>query len=553
MKKIFYTFSLLILLPILSFAATYYVDDSGSNGDGSLSNPFNNFSDALNAAQPGDVIMVLPGTYSQDINTERSGQPGQRIVIQAYDPANRPLISTGGGALSIDHSYITVDGLIFDGEFDGSDVVKISSGGDNTILRNCEIRNGTKDGIDMNEADDVLIENCEIHHMLGGSLSNQVDAHGIVATGEQNLTIRGCNIYYTSGDCFQTDPNRDYPLWDNVLIENCTLWTGPLPADAADWNAGEIPGENAIDTKINEDAVGTSYRAKITLRHVTAYGFVPGYINNRAAFNIKEKVDCLMEGVVAYGNEIGFRLRGPGGRGGAYITMINCISYDNDIMFRVEDDLEVLKIYNSTFDLGNGNEYFDNVSGGYDPNGLDVRNSLFTGEKPDEASHSSNLLANSSFFIDMSGHNYHLSLSSPAINAGVDIPEVTDDFDGNPRNSGSYDVGAYEGGTITGIGDELAGDEVANDFYLYPNYPNPFNPGTRIAFRINRAETVQLSIYNLLGQAVRTLVSGQLAEGLHNYTWDGRNDFGNPVSSGIYIYRLEAGSFTQTRKMHLIR
>jgi pectate lyase len=198
------------------FAAVYYVDDVPNNGSGTQASPFNNLSSALNAAQPGDMVYVLPGTYHESFSTGRDGTANQRITIQAHDPGNRPLVTFSGRVLAVDHSYITIDGFILDGQFGSADVVKIKDGGDNLVVRNCEIKNGLKDGIDLNEADNVLIENCEIHHMLGGSLSNQVDAHGIVATGENNLTIRGCNIYYTSGDCFQTDPNRGYPLWEST-------------------------------------------------------------------------------------------------------------------------------------------------------------------------------------------------------------------------------------------------------------------------------------------------------------------------------------------------
>lgn len=553
MKRNFIALILLLAMCSSIFAEDYYVGVSDVNGNGSESSPFNSFSEALAVAQPGDVINVLPGKYNEKIQISNGGTADKRLTIRGADPKNRPVITALETELSIDDSFVTVEDLILDGQFESSDVVKISSGGDNAIIRNCEIKNGRKDGIDMNEADDVLIENCEIHHMLGGTFSNQVDAHGIVATGEKNLTIRGCNIYYVTGDCFQTDPNRDYPLWDNVLIEDCTLWTGPLPADAADWEAGEIPGENAIDTKINEEAVNTSYRAKITIRNVTAYGFVPGYINNRAAFNIKEKVDCEMINVMVYNNEIAFRLRGPNGRGGAHITLINCIAFDNIKTFRTEEDLEVLKIYNSTFDKDSDDDYFQNSSGGYDENGLDVRNCLFTGEMPDEgATHASNLLAGNSFFVDLNNRDFHLSSNSPAINTGDDISMVTIDYEGNPRYSGSYDVGAYESDTSTGILDPNQ-PNIVDDYQLYPNFPNPFNPSTTISFRLPETADIRLSIYNVIGQKIRTLANASLASGLHTFEWNGKNDFGQDVVSGIYIYQLEAGNISHTRKMHLIR
>lgn len=551
MKKILLIIITLLLQQYL-FSANYYLDNVPSNGTGSFSSPFNSFGSALNAAHPRDTVFVMASTYnlSGTINTVRNGNSSQRITIKAYDPNNKPTLTRLGKVLKVDHSYYTFDGLIIDGQFASDDVVEINGGGNYTIFLNSEVKNGIKDGIDLGDANDVLIENCEIHHMLAGTLNDQQDAHGIVATGEKNLTIRGCNIHQVSGDCFQTDPNRGLPLWDNVLIENCKLWTGPLSSNAAGWNAGEIPGENAVDTKINGDSVNTGYRPKITIKNVEAYGFVPGFISNRAAFNIKEQVECKISNVKVYNNEIAFRLRGPGSRGGAYVTVINCIAYNNVKVFRTEDNLELLHIYNGTFDKNSNDDYFQNVSGGYDPTGFELKNSLFMGTRPSDASDPSNLLAENSFFIDAVNHDYHLVANSPAINSGVNIPEVTEDFDGNPRVNGSYDVGAFERTEATGF--EFI-TSLSEGFELYDNFPNPFNPETNISFSIGETSRVALQIYNSLGEKILTIVDKNLTPGKYSYSWYGSDQNGKMVSSGVYYYRIIAGNFNETKKMLFIK
>jgi hypothetical protein len=552
MKKILLII-IIVFLPHYLFSENYYLDNVASNGTGSFSSPFNNFGSALNAANPGDTIFVMASTYnlSGTINTVRNGNSNQRITIKTYDPNNKPILTRLGKVVKVDHSYYTFDGLIIDGQFGSDDVVEINSGGNYTIFLNNEIKNGVKDGIDLGGANDVSIENCEIHHMLAGTLNDQQDAHGIVATGEKNLTIRGCNIHQVSGDCFQTDPNRDLPLWDNVLIENCKLWTGPLSSNVAGWNAGEIPGENAVDTKINGDSVNTGYRPKITIKNVEAYGFVPGYISNRAAFNIKEQVECKISNVKVYDNEIAFRLRGPVGssKGGAWVTIINCIAYNNDKTFRPEDDLKLLHIYNSTFDKDSNDDYFENDD--YDPNGFELKNSLFMGAaKPSDAFDQSNLSAENSFFIDAVNRDYHLAANSPAINSGVDIPEVTEDFDGNPRVNGSFDVGAFEYTEATGF--EFV-TSLSEGFKLYDNFPNPFNPETNISFSIGETTRVTLQIYNSLGEKILTIVDKSLTPGKYNYSWYGSDQNGKMVSSGIYYYRILAGNFIETKKMLFIK
>ncbi|MGB7061376.1 MAG: right-handed parallel beta-helix repeat-containing protein, partial [Candidatus Zixiibacteriota bacterium] len=98
--------------------------------------------------------------------------------------------------------------------------------------------------------------------------------------------------------------------------------------------------------------------------------------------------------------------------------------------------------------------------------------------------------------------------------------------------------------------------QVPKRFELVQNYPNPFNPATSIQFTVGSLQSpshITLKIYNILGQAVRTLVDEEKAEGSYTLYWDGRNQNGKEVSSGIYFYKLEAGNFTDVKKMVLLR
>ena len=88
---------------------------------------------------------------------------------------------------------------------------------------------------------------------------------------------------------------------------------------------------------------------------------------------------------------------------------------------------------------------------------------------------------------------------------------------------------------------------------LYRNYPNPFNPTTTISFNLKEASSATLAIYNVKGQLVRTLVNGHLTEGVHNILWNGQDDKGKTVSSGIYFYRLSNKNFTSVQKMIMMK
>ena len=90
-------------------------------------------------------------------------------------------------------------------------------------------------------------------------------------------------------------------------------------------------------------------------------------------------------------------------------------------------------------------------------------------------------------------------------------------------------------------------------FDLLQNYPNPFNPETAIEFQLPEPTFVSLTICNVLGQGIRKLVDERKDGGYHEVIWDGKNDRGETVSSGIYLYRLNAGDFVCIKKMMMLK
>jgi hypothetical protein len=90
-------------------------------------------------------------------------------------------------------------------------------------------------------------------------------------------------------------------------------------------------------------------------------------------------------------------------------------------------------------------------------------------------------------------------------------------------------------------------------FALELNYPNPFNPSTTIRYQIPTDANVNLDIYNLQGQKIRSLIAKEQKAGYYNVVWDGRNEAGQTVSSGVYLYRVQAGSFVASHKMLMIK
>jgi hypothetical protein len=108
---------------------------------------------------------------------------------------------------------------------------------------------------------------------------------------------------------------------------------------------------------------------------------------------------------------------------------------------------------------------------------------------------------------------------------------------------------------LMGSGDNVSGLGIlnANRFFLYQNYPNPFNPVTNVTFTLPSRGHAKLSIYNIEGRLVKTLVDGEFDGGAKTVLWNGTDSRGNPVASGVYFYRLRAGADVMTKKMILLK
>lgn len=152
------------------------------------------------------------------------------------------------------------------------------------------------------------------------------------------------------------------------------------------------------------------------------------------------------------------------------------------------------------------------------------------------------------------------TISSTAVE-WVGKDRILADFDLTGAPNGLYDVVVYNPGGASAVltdafevsgGPTAAGDSPrANK--LMANYPNPFNPSTTIRYELAARTTVELRVYDVSGALVRTLVNESKAPGAYSLEWNGRNDAGEAVSSGVYFYRITAGDFSDVRKMTLVK
>jgi hypothetical protein len=149
-------------------------------------------------------------------------------------------------------------------------------------------------------------------------------------------------------------------------------------------------------------------------------------------------------------------------------------------------------------------------------------------------------------FVVGSEVDYQLSNVSLSVGSSYSITGVVD-------YNGTYRINPRDAADIEGEFLALDGIDLPNNFALHNNYPNPFNPVTNITYDIPEVTQVTIDIYNISGQKISTLAQGQHEPGRYRIQWNATNNYGKPLSSGMYIYRIRAGNFASVKKLILMK
>ncbi|MFH1771784.1 MAG: fibronectin type III domain-containing protein [Candidatus Omnitrophota bacterium] len=431
---------------------------------------------ALNEAYPGDTILIADGTYnlSAAIITTLGGTRDYPITIKAKN-SRKAILTRKGRVIEFNKPNYRIEGVVIDGQYSTTNgIFRVQTAAHGLYIKDCVIKNNMRHIVNMTSPNGVIVDSCEIYNAYWFRFEEgkpvRDDAHGISTEGATNLIIINTSIHDVSGDCLQPE----YGNWDNILVENCHFYNAPVtyenaravgesmgltrvdldiftgdkvlntnsdPSDDDSGLTGKWPGENAIDTKSNAPQV----RGRIILRNSVFNGWHSEYITNCAALNLKMNIDAEVENCTLYDNEIAFRLRGrDSAPDGAFVTVKNCVIYDNQYAIRSEDSIRYLHVWNNTFGLGNINPYI-RVSGNLHETFQAYNNLFINSVVPADFTDASNLTLDTSSVVDVNSNDYHLAANSLAIDAGINLSEVTDDKDGNPRPYGlGYDIGSYE-------------------------------------------------------------------------------------------------------------
>ena len=144
--------------------------------------------------------------------------------------------------------------------------------------------------------------------------------------------------------------------------------------------------------------------------------------------------------------------------------------------------------------------------------------------------------------------NYYLHLEGLSNVSGVWDVLATDGISTVQSSNGSYNL-TLDASSVSTVDEKM----IPMDFALHSNFPNPFNPTTTIKYDLPENGSVSLMIYDIMGREIRHLVNETQNAGFKAIMWDGTNNYGHQVGTGMYLYQIKAGSFVQTRKMILMK
>jgi hypothetical protein len=518
--KIFYHVILLVVIFLLPAEAAIYVSPSGNDSNaGTIDAPLYSLSKAVALVSAGDTIFMRGGTYnySTTINLSKSGTDSlHRICIWAY-PGEHPLLdfssmgqNDANRGFFLGGSYWHLKGL--DVYRAGDNGIKIE--GNYNIIEFCSFNHCWDSGLQIGLAKDSghnpgdtaaynIVINCDSYFNFdeenGGKNADGFSCKLCAGPGNE---FHGCRSWDNADDGWDLYQD-EYP----VIIDNC--WT---------WHNGD---------------------AKV-------YGYSGSWSGNGNGFKLGGNSTYGASHIVS--RCVSFHNAFVSGGGKAFdqndnnkhITLYNCTSFGNAKNIALSNDISEGHVVTNCvcFAPAAGGKNFSITSNSTITNcswtiaGVTADSSDFVSldstlaKAPREADGS---LPNNGFA--------KLVSTSDLIDKGVNV--------GLPYFGKAPDLGAFEFG-LTDVNSDIRAK--ATTFNLHQNYPNPFNPATMIGYELKNRSHVTLRVYDVLGKLVSELVNQQQPAG--NYTLNFRAD---NLQSGIYFYRLEAGSFTESRKMIILK
>ncbi|MCD4829182.1 MAG: T9SS type A sorting domain-containing protein [Candidatus Cloacimonetes bacterium] len=518
-----------------------YVSPDGNDANSGLSptEPLRtiwqaNYIISSNPDQPR-TIYLAPGEYSKLLNRQRFGvgiKPYVSIIGAGVDETTVKLESAPG-LFGVYHPNVRLSGMTLTSDY------PVSHSGytwSPTVIR------GTY-------PTDIILDNLRITGVETGRLSplnviiaERVSMRNVVVENNLGYTMSGMQVESL-----------------DLVMEDCIVRNNHVTADDPDGHV--IPG-------IHLSAKGQSrINGLIVMNNVNDYGYdwnrtgmILSGATQEEVYSDVRFTNCLFANNTSLSGT-NFRISPYRGR----LSFINCTFADNSsagstLTFERLSNYEPFDgIYFINTALWDSTAYeIRNVS--YVPCPIEINYSLVRGGIDGIYTPNHELIWGEGninldpMFLSPESY-YEVALGSPLINAGT--PDTTglglpvhDIFHRARVWDGRVDIGCHEFGSV-GIAPE---DEPIPPLGLaLHSFPNPFNPETTIRFNLPENGHTTVRVYNARGQLVCTLLDGEMPAGYHDIVWDGRDNYGSAIGSGVYLCRMQTGSATRVRKLLLLK
>ena len=508
---------------------SFYVSNSGDdNNAGTVSEPFKTIGHALTLVKDGAIattINLASGVYSRSTNGETFpivlpdkahliGEASETTILDAeaneWKEAAVMIIKEVEDVkvanLTLSRGYaenhgctgggallLTADAMFnFEGDVEQNNTVL-----ENVIIENSHALNGG--GLALFRVDGPVLNNVTIKDNTATTKGGGIVSYKSTMTIKESIVSNNSSFHrggiYAWGDAT--------PEWGgiggNLVIEDCIVTGNVVTGN----HGGGIAIYGVDEVIIKRTAV------------------VDNHANNGIGGILVEFSDVTLENITVSGNSSTYGGSIGVGEGGN-VNLTNSILWGNTDGTEEVDGEVLLELDGSL------TSYYNDIEGGYGGFANIDADPLFT--NPDSG-------------------DFTLQQGSPCIDAGTadldwdGIEDITDYFGSAP------DMGAYEYFIALGVDN----DGLPTSYMIHQNYPNPFNPVTTLRYDLPEDALVNITIYDMMGRQIRTLISTQHSAGYKSVQWNATNDAGSPVSAGLYFYMIQAGDFKQTKKMMLVK
>lgn len=503
-----------LVVSVRALVAQYYLAPDGNDANpGTINQPFATFSRAIAAVTPGDTIYVRGGTFSIrstiTISAANSGTAERMITLTAFGDEN-PILdfssqAMGSKGISLRANYWHLNGLRVTGA--GDNGLEINNGSHNIIER-CAFYENRDSGVQLsNGAADNRIINCDSY--FNADPPDYADADGFAP----KLTVGSGNYFFGCRAWGNCDDGWDGYLRDandvTTTLEQCWSWGNGYLKDGSD------PGAQANGNGFKMGG-GDNSNSQQLMHHQILIRCV-AFNNKNKGFDQNNNVGSMtLLHDTGYNNKAAnYRIQ-RALNAGQTLTIKNCLSFQGNVQlgsFAIQEANSWLPPFVVTAD-----------------DFLSLAADLAAAPRQPDGS-----LPQIDFL--------HLAASSDLIDAGVDV--------GLPFHGNAPDLGAFETEATNRV--PVAQTIVPWGFELRQNYPNPFNSTTAIGYFLSETSELQLRIFNTAGQLVRTLINDSQTAGSHEVIWNGEDEAGQPIASGVYLCQMAVGRQVVTRKLMLLR